>query len=122
MPVLRYVVGAGASSIGSAGERGLALLLPRADAQVSGDSVLTVSWLQERSAALYRVDFETEEGTPLFSAVSPAGAVTYQAPPFLFERAGDKAIRWRVVALGFGGGEMRRSQWRRLRRTSVAGN
>jgi hypothetical protein len=122
MPVLRYVVGAGAGSVDAVGERGLALLLPRADARVSADSVLTVSWLQERNAALYRVDFETEEGAPLFSAVSPAGAVTYQAPPFLFERASGKAIRWRVVALGFGGGEMRRSQWRRLRRTDGAGS
>jgi hypothetical protein len=115
LPVLRYVVGAGSGDFPSA-QRGdeLTLLLPRDAAVVSRDSALTVSWLEERRAALYRVDFETDDGVSVLSAVAAAGALSYQAPSFLLERASGKPLRWRVVALDFSGGEMRRSRWRRL--------
>jgi hypothetical protein len=115
MPVLRYVVGAGTNAYPAAdGARDLALLLPRNDATVPPDSTLTVSWLENRQAALYRVDFETDDGVPVFSAIAPAGSVTYRAPSFLAERGSGKALRWRVTALDFGGHESRRSPWRRV--------
>jgi hypothetical protein len=38
----------------------------------------------------------------------------YRPPPFLKERAGSGAIRWRVVALDVSGRELRASVWRRL--------
>ena len=123
MPVLRYVVGAGSSDFPNLqSATGLTLVLPRDNATVMRDSAVTVSWLEERRAALYRVEFETDDGVPVFNAVAPAGAVTYQAPSFVFERASGKPLRWRVTALGFGGGEMRRSRWRRLKSSSVQGN
>jgi hypothetical protein len=123
MPVLRYVVGAGSSDFPSAqSESGLTLLLPRDNASVMRDSAVTVSWIEERRAALYRVEFQTDDGVPVFTAVAPAGAITYQAPSFLFERASGKALRWRVTALDFGGGEMRRSRWRRLAPAALQGN
>jgi hypothetical protein len=122
MPVLRYVVGAGATELSAADGRTLALLLPRHDAVVRADSLLTLGWIAERGAALYRVEFETEDGTPAFSAIAPGSAVTYQAPSFLFERASGKAIRWRVTALGVDGAELRRSHWRRMRPAVASGN
>lgn len=121
MPVLRYVVGAGATELSAPDGRSLALLLPRHDAVVRTDSLLTLGWIAERGAALYRVEFETEDGAPAFSAITPGSAVTYQPPSFLFERASGKAIRWRVTALGIGGAELRRSQWRRMR-PAASGN
>jgi len=123
MPALRYVVGAGSSDFPSPQlEQGLTLLLPRDNATVGRDSAVTVSWLEERRAALYRVEFETDDGVPVFNAVAPGGAVTYQTPSFLFERASGKPLRWRVIALDFGGVEMRRSRWRRLNPVGVQGN
>jgi hypothetical protein len=122
MPVLRYVVGAGSSDFPTLqSETGLTLLFPRDNATVLRDSAVTVSWLEERRAALYRVEFETGDGVPVFNAVAPAGAVTYQAPSFLFERASGKPLRWRVTALDFAGGEVRRSRWRRLNSAGVQG-
>ena len=112
MPVLRYVVGAATSDVPSTRSEELTLLLPRDRAAVLRDSALTVSWLEDRHAALYRVEFETEDGTSVLSAVAAAGAVTYQPPPFLFERANSRAIRWRVSSLGFNGAALRRSRWR----------
>ncbi len=115
MPVLRYVVGAATNDVPAerSGEE-LTLLLPRDRSAVPRDSTLTVSWLEDRHAALYRVEFQTEDGTNVLSAVAPAGAVTYQPPPFLLERANGRAIRWRVSSLGFNGAALRRSRWRTI--------
>jgi hypothetical protein len=115
LPVLRYVVGAAAGEV-SSGQTGneLALVLPREGATVSRDSALTVSWIGDRRAAFYRVEFETSDGLRVFAAIAPPGAVTYQAPPFLFERAAGKTMRWTVVALDFNGRELRRSRWRTI--------
>ena len=113
MPVLRYVVGAATSEVPAArSTEEVTLLLPRDRAAVARDSTLTVSWLEDRHAALYRVEFETDDGTSVLSAVAAAGAVTYQPPPFLFERANGRSIRWRVSSLGFNGAALRRSRWR----------
>jgi hypothetical protein len=73
-----------------------------------------VSWLGDRQAAFYRIEFETDDGRGVLNAVVSAGAATYSAPPFLFERANGKPIRWRVTSLGVTGVELRRSRWRTL--------
>src|SRR4029079_13181549 len=68
LPVLRYVVGAAAGE-GSGGQTGneLALVLSREGATVSRDSALTVSWIGDRRAAFYRVEFETSDGLRVFA-------------------------------------------------------
>jgi hypothetical protein len=114
MPVLRYVVGAaGGAPPATQLANELSLLLPRDRATVTRDSTLTVSWLGDRQAAFYRIEFETDDGSVLNAVVS-AGAAMYNAPPFLFERANGKPIRWRVTSLGVTGVELRRSRWRTL--------
>jgi hypothetical protein len=113
MPVLRYVVGAGGSDLASApAGRALRLLLPRDGGAMPADSLLSVSWLEEWNAGLYRVEIESAEGIPLFAAVVPPGVGAYQVPPFVIRQAGAKGLRWRVKAMHFNGWEMRRSVWR----------
>jgi hypothetical protein len=115
MPALRYVVGAGSSSMARAtGARALRLLLPRDALVLSPDSALAVSWLEEWNAAVYRVELETAQGALLFAAVVPPGAGAYQVPPFVLQQAGAE-LRWRVKALDFNGWETRRSAWRTVR-------
>ena len=116
MPALRYVVGAGSSEMSQPrSARALRLLLPRDGAVAPADSGLAVSWLEEWNAALYRVAFETTEGSAVFTAVVPPGVGTYRAPPFVVAQAGGKPLRWRVTALDFNGWPMRHSSWRTVR-------
>jgi hypothetical protein len=121
MPTLRYVVGAGSSSMSPPrSARALRLLLPRDNAVASVDPGLAVSWLEEWNAALYRVEFETNEGTPVFSAVVAPGVGAYRVPPFVLQQAVGKPLRWRVTALDFNGWTMRHSAWRTVK-TSAPG-
>ena len=69
-----------------------------------------------------RVDFETDEGASVLSAIVSTVAAMYKTPPFLFERASGKPIRWRVTSLGFTGAELRRSRWRTLTVVAPSGN
>jgi hypothetical protein len=113
MPALRYVVGAGSSEMSRPrSARALRLLLPRPTASVSADSGLSLSWLEEWNAALYRVELEAADGTPLFSALVPPGVATYRVPPFVVSRATGSSMSWRVTALDFNGRAMRHSGWR----------
>ena len=113
MPALRYVVGAGSSEMArTRSSRALRQLLPRDAATMTGDSALTLSWLEEWNAALYRIELQAADGTPLFSAVVPPGVAMYRVPPFIVRQAAGKAVSWRVTALDFSGWAMRHSGWR----------
>jgi hypothetical protein len=121
MPPLRYVVGAAGSEIATAPPgRALRLLLPRDAATLVADSVLTVSWIEERNAAAYRVEFEVVGDTTSFVAMVRAGVGAYQLPPMVRGQAAGKALRWRVAALDFDGRQTRRSGWRTVRSTLTA--
>ena len=121
MPVLRYVVGAAESGLEAASsQRGLRLLLPRADARLSADSSFDVSWVEEWHAGWYRVEFETPDGAPVFDAIVRPGVAAYRTPSFLAARAAGKALRWRVLAFDPLGSEMKRSQWRTMLPASPA--
>ena len=123
MPVLRYVVGAGESGLeATTSPRRLRLLLPRHDGRVSPDSSFEVTWIEDWRAGWYRVEFETTAGAPLFDAIVRPGPGAYRAPSFLAERAGGKALRWRVVAVDPLGTEMKRSTWRQLAFVERAAN
>jgi hypothetical protein len=95
-------------------------VLPRDGAALPADSSLAVSWLEEWNAALYRVEFETTEGTPQFAAMVQPGVGSYRAPPLVMQKAAGKPLRWRVVALDFDGREMRRSAWRTVKAAVAA--
>jgi hypothetical protein len=115
MPMLRYVVGSGdVAPIATALAREhVALILPRAEAQVTRDSSFTFTWAASLQAALYRLELESASGVALYSALVAAPVASYRTPPFLAQRLGDaSAIRWRVVATDAGGREVGRSAWR----------
>jgi hypothetical protein len=123
MPPLRYVVGAAGSEISTEPTgRAVRLLLPRNAVTLADDSAFTVSWIEERNAAAYRVEIEVIEGTATFTAmVQPVqpGVGAYEVPPMIRQKAEGKALRWRVVALDFNGREMRRSMWRKVMGTGA---
>jgi hypothetical protein len=113
MPALRYVVGAGDSRLAATqGDRSVRLLLPRGGAAVHADSLLRLSWLEDRDASYHRVDLETADGVPVFAAVVDAGVGEYAVPPFVRARVTGGTLRWRVAALDAQGRELRRSGWR----------
>jgi hypothetical protein len=113
MPVLLYVVageGARTPARGSA----LRLLAPPDSAQLSADSAIRLEWSASEVADFYRVDFETVQGRPVFSALLPRASRAYEAPGALLTGAGP-GVRWRVTALGADGSLRQRSVWRSLR-------
>jgi hypothetical protein len=115
LPVLRYVVGAGESAAPDAAEGSvLRQLLPRADAPLEPGKSATFSWLPVVGAAFYRVEIQRADGEPVHAAIVERGTLTYLAPPWLAERAGGVALRWRVAALDARGGERSASLWRAL--------
>lgn len=113
MPPLRYVVGIGNSRMAELPDgHDLRLVLPRDGVILPADSALAVSWIEEWNAAVYRIEFEAQDGTAKFAAMVQPGVGVYQAPPMVRQQAAGKPLRWRVVALDFDGQEMRRSRWR----------
>jgi hypothetical protein len=117
MPTLRYVVGSGeGEAIASTIAReAVALILPRAAAQLPRDSSFTFTWAASLQAALYRLELESVSGAPLYSALVAGPVASYRTPPFLAERLGDaESLRWRVVATDARGREVGRSGWRAL--------
>jgi len=117
MPMLRYVVGSGdVVPIATALAReDVALILPRAKAQVARDSSFTFTWAASLQAALYRLELESASGVALYSALVAAPVASYRTPPFLAERVGEAtALRWRVIATDADGREVGRSTWRTI--------
>jgi hypothetical protein len=76
--------------------------------------------MEREGSALYRLELADGAGKSVLSALIPSGVGTYRAPPWLRERAGVLALRWRVVALDESGGELGESPWRALRLADAA--
>jgi hypothetical protein len=118
MPVLPYVVaGEGARTTGREAAS-LRLLAPSDSQVVDRDSTLAVVWSATTDAEFYRVEFETELGRPILSAILPRTARRYDASGSLIFGATARALRWRVVALDLHGTPHRHSVWRSLRLTT----
>ncbi len=116
LPTLRYIVGAGESGLeGSELYRAPVPLEPRADSTVNAATPLAFTWMESPRAAYSRLEIERPDGQPVHSAIVPRGSGGYRAPPWIAERAGGAAIRWRVVALDANGRERSSSSWRRVR-------
>jgi hypothetical protein len=76
---------------------------------------LTFAWNPIDNVLAYRLEIErSDNGEPVLQAVVQQGIASYAAPPWLAERAGGGELRWRVVALGPGGGPVEESPWRSM--------
>lgn len=114
MPVLRYVVGAGAYPVADASTE-LALLHPLDSAAVAGAEPPVFSWREVAGAAYYRLDVESPGGEEVLSAVLPGGTAGYRPPPWFADQVMGDELRWRVVATDRAGSEAARSRWQVIR-------
>lgn len=116
MPPLRYVVGAGSSSLSeTVASAQLRPLSPVADAAIGIDAPLDFTWAEGGArAAFFRVEFENDKGEELLAAIVPRGPGLYRAPSHLRERAAGSAVRWRVTALDLLGRKIQETAWTRF--------
>jgi hypothetical protein len=115
LPTLRYLVGSGGSELSPArtvGAPAFTLREPLEGMPLAAGQPVAFSWSELEGAELYRLEIQTEDRTPILSAIIPRGTTVYRAPPWLEERAAGKGIRWRVVALDQAGRSLRNSPWR----------
>lgn len=115
MPVLRYYVGSGGNAAPSLTAAPLTLMLPLSDVVLDAYQPLDFRWSETGTAALYRLEVEDVGGTQMLSALLPAGNGTYHAPPWLKTKAGNKPLRWRVLALDASGKSLTETSWQGLR-------
>jgi len=117
LPVMRYVVAGDGARTPVATPTGLRLLGPAGDDTLPAGAPVTARWMPvgAQLSDFYRVDFESGDGVPLWSAIVPGAARRYEAPPWLTERAGGRGIRWRVTALAADGTRAATSPWRSAR-------
>jgi hypothetical protein len=116
LPVLRYVVASAEVRVHTDATRGLRLVMPRDGDTLAASAPLVMTWLANGDRAeMFRVEIETDRGTPLWRALLPRTARRYEAPPWIAERAGDRPIRWRVVRVSAAGETIDATDWRTLR-------
>jgi hypothetical protein len=117
LPVLRYVVAGTGARTRVDDASALRLIAPRDGDSLSAASSFAVLWLPSEGVApdFYRVDLETDQGDALLSALLPRAARRYDVPDWLAARAGNRAIRWRVIGLTADGTLLRSSVWRTTR-------
>lgn len=114
MPTLRYVVMGDGSTAARGGRSRLALLSPGNGVGTRADSSFRVTWSGEPSAAAYRVELQSTDGTALLSALLPLSARHYEVPTMVWQRATNGALRWRVTALDGAGAFVRQTGWSRV--------
>jgi hypothetical protein len=120
MPVLRYVVaGEGGPARDAIGR--LAAVGPQDGGSARLDSSFTITWRSDRRAFFYRLEIETDDGSPLLRALVPGTARAYHAPSLVFSRAGTATVRWRIAALDGDGRLAGRTSWRRVRLSATLG-
>lgn len=112
LPALRYVVGTGNDAL-AAVPLPLGILQPADGLTVSRATPVDLTWNPTAGAAYLRVEIE-RDGQVVHEALLPPDARTYRLPSFVADRAGDRPVRWRVVAVFDSGQVGQRSAWRRL--------
>jgi hypothetical protein len=111
MPVLHYFVGAGSGPTTAQ----ISLVTPVDNLSVPASEKIDFSWLSTGNAALFRLDVTDDAGNSILSALLPASSYTYRAPSWLKERASNRTLRWRVVAVDETGNSVTDTPWRTLR-------
>ena len=113
IPVLRYYVGGNPNS--SPTGRTLALLEPPDLTIVALGQKPVLSWTENESATLVRLEIEDEQGSEVLVALLRPGMGVYQTPSWLAERTRGRILRWRVVVLNTEAAVVGKTGWRSLR-------
>jgi hypothetical protein len=111
LSMLRYVVGGASTELPAAARGHVALLAPADNVVLAAGWPLELRWASARHAALYRVEIQDRDGTPVFDALVQ-GVTVYRAPPWLKDRASGGALRWRVLGIDSRGRDIGVSAWR----------
>lgn len=99
LPVLRYVVGGGDNTQDVAAPGEFLPLLPKDGTTLPATQIAEFVWSENPQAKLYKLEIEDDNGKLIHSAVVKSSARIYRAPSWLKSKAGDSALRWRVIAL-----------------------
>jgi len=115
-PTLRYYVSNGSvkalpATITSANPLSLS---PEDRATLDPNHPVDFTW-PLGNAAKYRFEVEDLQGTPIISAILPAGVGSYRAPSWFKGRVGKQIVRWRVIFFDQKGEEIDKTEWRALR-------
>jgi hypothetical protein len=114
LPVLRYFVGNGPdnSSLGT-----LVLLQPDDKATFLPDQPVEFTWADITEGSFFRLEISDLQDQPILSAMFLPGTGHYRAPPWLKDKANNRVLHWRVVALDRNGQTIIESPWRNFRLT-----
>jgi hypothetical protein len=114
LPALRYYVSNGGVTRAPTTIT-LLQLAPDDQAVIVSSVAVDFLWTMLEKANVYRVEVEDLQSTPVISAILPAGVGSYRAPPWLQARAGNRLLRWRVLAFDAAGKELDHTPWRVLK-------
>lgn len=115
MPVLRYVVGSGQPiPVGEASARTVQLIAPAPDAAFDPVDTRIFTWRSSIQAALFTIEFETQDGEAILSALVPGEVAAYRVPTWFPDRIDGRPFRWRVRATDAAGRELGISAWRNI--------
>lgn len=115
IPPLRYYVGNTPAGMSATNTDLFKQIAPLPDAGWQPGQAIDFSWTETPGAALYRLELEQSNGSPLFSAWLQPGVFAYRAPGWITNQAHSDVLRWRVTALDFNGKLLGRTAWRKLR-------
>jgi len=115
LPVLKYYVSNGEVPRLTSFTSKLALLQPEEQASLDPSEPIDFTWSLIERALTYRLEVEDFQSAPVIAAILPQGTSGYRSPPWLREKVGGRAVRWRVTAFGSGGNEIGNTEWRALR-------
>ena len=90
-------------------------LSPDDMAQLPFDKAVVFSWTPTENVALYELQVQDLQGNMVVNAILLGGAVSYQAPSWLGDKAAGEVLRWKVIAFGATGVKLTETDWRGLK-------
>ena len=115
LPPFRYYVGNAESDVLTVKSDKLQLLLPTENSDLQRDKPVDFSWVENRQAALHKLQVKNSQGEEVLSAILQKGVGSYRAPSWLKDRSADGKFLWQVSALNFSGKVIQESEWRTTR-------
>lgn len=115
LPPLRYYVGNTPPGMAASNTGTIRQLYPSPEAHWEPGQQLDFSWTVSPAAAIYKLELEQPDGTPVFSAWLQPGVFAYRAPGWVTNQVHANELKWRVSALDFNGKLIGGTAWRKLR-------